>query len=212
MASLQAFELPTNVVEPLAYYCLLQSYEGEDKPKVMKKYIQSRIKAGVVEDFVRKLHHYMMERPKENEDLILRVKEKKKLIKLELIDAPCVKIFTPSGLITEDFGKQFDEAYSRRRQAFCIFYHLERKEVCFDDPDTYKSAIQEFKHMRDTGMVVSCADVERKGKKLYALCFGKDGYYPCHFSMACFGLSLQGHAYYFFKKENRDSVFAYLNK
>ena len=178
----------------------------------MKKYIEYRIKADVVDGYIKKLYDIIMELPFENKPLIDLVKEKKKMIKLELIDKPCVKIFTPSGMITDDFGKQFDEAYSTRRKAFCMFYHLDSKIVCLADPENYKDTIEEFKHMRDTGMVMTTADVERKGKKLYAICFGKDGYHPCHFSMACFSLSLFGHAYYFFKEENRDAVFKYLNK
>lgn len=206
-------EMDDDRLYALACYGLIQSYGDDDVPEQLKKkYIEYRIKGGIKDSLIRFLYE-RMKLEDENKEMVERVREKTKEIKLNLIEAHTVKIYTSRGLNTIDYGQQFDEAYSKRRKAFCMYYHQYGKQVQLADPEFYRQLIDEFKSfINKYKTVVSSIDVERKGKKLYAICFGKEGESQCHFSMACFSLMINGLAYYFFTKENRDKVLTYITK
>jgi len=210
-----AIEMNDDRLYAIACYGLIQSYGKMDVPEQLKKkYISYRIKGDIKDNLVRVIFDNMKLR-EENKESIEIIKEKMKEIKLSLIEAHTVKIHTMSGglMNTIDFGPYFDESYSQRNKAFCMFYNKYEEKVQLADPKDYLGLIDEFKSfIKKHKMVVSFHDVERKGKKLYAICFGKEGESPCHFSLACFRLMICGLAYYFFTKENRDKVLAYLTK
>jgi hypothetical protein len=205
----------TEAYYAMACYWLIQTYKGQEVPEQLKKkYIQYRIKGEITEKVIKELYMSMVLHPNENKEGIDIIKRMKKEIKLGLIKEPCVKIYRPSsGYETTNFGELFDYGYSCKSKAICIYYDQTRKDLINVYQEEYKELMGEFKRfIKDHNMIVSSEDVERKGKKLYAICFGKENHTMCDFSLSCFSLMIDGFAYYFFNKENRDKIVTYLNK
>lgn len=204
----------TEAYYAMASYWLIQTYKGQVPEQLKKKYIQYRIKGQITEKAIKELYMSMVLHPDKNKEAIDLLKRMKKEIKLGLIDESYVKIYRPSsGYVTTNFGELFDCAYSDKSKSICMFYNQSAKELVNLYQEEYKELMGEFKKfIKEYNMSVSTQDVERKGKKLYAICFGKENHTMCDFSLSCFSLFINGFAYYFFNKENRDKIVAYLNK
>ena len=77
---------------------------------------------------------------------------------------------------------------------------------------------EEFKNLLKVGFVVDKTDRPDKGhfgpdgKIWYALTFGKEGQYMDPFAMSLFSMLLDGYAYFFKNKLNRDAMYDWCMK
>ena len=167
-------------------------------------------------NFKNKVYKSMKKHNKKNEDLkeliILKYNEYK-----YVGDAKTARVMTSNGelLSHNDIVEFMGEKH--KGKAFCWNHHT--KELIWSDTEHIKPQFKLFKKMKKNG-IIKCMEYnnvehEFNGQMWYSLVIQDviDEKNPIDVgAFAIFRYMVSGWAYHFVKKENRDAMFAYLNK
>lgn len=163
-----------------------------------------------------KVYKSMKKHNKKNEDLNNIIKEKYNEYKY-VGDEKTAKVMTPNGELLSRCCIVKFMGEKQKAKAFC--WNQQRRELTWLDTEHVKEQFKAFKKMKKNG-IVKCMEYnnvehEFNGQTWYSLVVQdvNDEGNPMDIgAFAIFRYMVSGFAYHFVKKENRDAMFAYLNK
>ena len=163
-----------------------------------------------------KVYKSMKKHNKKNEDLNNIIKQKYNEYKY-VGDEKTAKVMTPNGDLLSHNGIVKFMGEKQKGKAFC--WNFQRKELTWLDTEHVKEQFKSFKKMKKNGIVICMeynnVEHEFNGQTWYSLVVQdvNDEGNPMDIgAFAIFRYMVSGFAYHFVKKENRDAMFAYLNK